>query len=61
MPQDRTGHTVVVPGVVEAFRQVAEGLEKTTGTERLAGQWGYERTPPPDRRGAIPGVSNGAP
>ncbi len=60
MPQDRTGHTVLVPGVVEAFRLMAEGLEKTTGTERLAGQWGYERKPPPDRRGAIPGVSNGA-
>jgi hypothetical protein len=60
MPQDRLGHTVLVPGVVEAFRLVAEGLEKTTGTERLAGQWGYERKPPPDRRGAIPGVSNGA-
>jgi len=61
MPQDRTGHTVLVPGVVEAFRMVSEGLEKTTGTERLAGQWGYERRPPPDRRGAIPGIANGAP
>jgi hypothetical protein len=59
LPQDRTGHTVLVPGVVEAFRMVSEGLEKTTGTERLSGQWGYERKPPPDRRGVIPGVANG--
>lgn len=60
MPQDRLGHTVLVPGVVESLRHAAEGLEKTTGTERLAGQWGYERRPAPDRRGVIPGMSNGA-
>jgi len=59
MPLDRTGHTVLVPGVVEALRQAAEGLEKTTGAERLSGQWGYERLPIPDRRGVIPGVQNG--
>ena len=48
--------TQSVPGVVEALRMVAEGLEKTTGTERLDGVWGYERRPVPDRRGAIPGL-----
>jgi hypothetical protein len=56
MPQDRLGHTVLVPGVVESLRLVSEGLEKTTGSERLSGQWGYERLVPPDRRGVIPGV-----
>jgi hypothetical protein len=55
-PRDATGHMIVVPGVVEALRMVAEGLEKTTGTERLDGIWGYERRPVPDRRGQIPGV-----
>jgi hypothetical protein len=35
---------------------VSEGLEKTTGTERLDGIWGYERLPPPDRRADIPGL-----
>ncbi|MFN2590330.1 MAG: hypothetical protein ABR518_06140 [Actinomycetota bacterium] len=56
MPRDASGHILVVPGVVEAFRMVSEGLEKATGTERLHGLWGYERRPVPDRRGAIPGV-----
>jgi hypothetical protein len=56
MPRDAAGHTLVVPGVVEALRMVSEGLEKTTGTERLDGLWGYERRPVPDRRGRIPGV-----
>ena len=56
MPRDAAGHIVVVPGVVEALRLVSEGLEKTTGTERLDGLWGYERLPVPDRRGRIPGV-----
>ncbi len=56
MPRDTVGHTELVPGVVEALRMVAEGLEKTTGTERLSGLWGYERRPVPDRRGSIPGV-----
>jgi hypothetical protein len=56
MPRDPRGHILVVPGVVEAFRMVSEGLEKTTGTERLDGIWGYERRPVPDRRGSIPGV-----
>ncbi len=56
MPRDARGHILVVPGVVEAFRMVSEGLEKTTGTERLDGIWGYERRPVPDRRGTIPGV-----
>jgi len=56
MPRDASGHMLVVPGVVEAFRMVSEGLEKTTGTERLDGVWGYERREAPDRRGQIPGV-----
>jgi hypothetical protein len=56
MPRDPSGHLLVVPGVVEAFRMVSEGLEKTTGTERLDGFWGYERREAPDRRGQIPGV-----
>jgi len=56
MPRDPSGHILVVPGVVEAFRMVSEGLEKTTGTERLQGLWGYERRLVPDRRGQIPGI-----
>jgi hypothetical protein len=56
MPRDETGHILVVPGVVEARRMISEGLEKTTGTERLDGVWGYERRPTPDRRGTIPGL-----
>jgi len=49
MPRDAQGHLLLVPGVVEAMRMVSEGLEKTTGTERLDGSWGYERRPPPNR------------
>jgi len=56
MPRDAGGHVLVVPGVVESLRMVSEGLEKTTGTERLSGIWGYERRPAPDRRGTIPGL-----
>jgi hypothetical protein len=56
MPRDSAGHILVVPGIVEALRMVSEGLEKSTGTERLSGVWGYERRPVPDRRGSIPGV-----
>jgi hypothetical protein len=56
MPRDTAGHLIVMPGVVEAMRMVAEGLEKSTGTERLDGVWGYERRLPPDRRGNIPGL-----
>jgi hypothetical protein len=56
MPRDAAGHIRVAPGVVEALRLVAEGLEKTTGTERLDGVWGYERRVPPDRRDSIPGL-----
>jgi hypothetical protein len=56
MPRDGAGHIIVVPGIVDALRMVSEGLEKTTGTERLDGIWGYERRPVPDRRGQIPGV-----
>jgi len=46
MRRDAQGHTFVVPGVVEALRMVAEGQEKTTGTEWLDGIWGYERRLP---------------
>jgi len=56
MPRDASGHIVVLPGAVEALRMVSEGLEKTTGTERLDGMWGYERRDVPDRRGQIPGI-----
>jgi len=44
MPRDENGHILVVPGIVEAHRMMSEGLEKTTGTERIAGKGGY--TPP---------------
>ncbi|HEV7667368.1 MAG TPA: hypothetical protein VGS22_02510 [Thermoanaerobaculia bacterium] len=61
MPRDDNGHILVVPGVVEAFRMVSEGLEKTTGTERLDGLWGYRRRAVPVRWDAIPGLpSNGS-
>jgi hypothetical protein len=46
MRRDARGHTYVVPGVVEALRMIAEGQEKTTGTEWLDGLWGYERRMP---------------
>lgn len=49
MARDASGHILVVPGAVEAFRMVSEGLEKTTGTERLDGAWGYERRSPRER------------
>jgi hypothetical protein len=39
--RDEEGRTPLVPGVVEAFRMVSEGLEKNTGLERLDGPWGY--------------------
>jgi hypothetical protein len=38
---DHSGRALLVPGVVEAFRMVWEGLEKNTGAERLDGGWGY--------------------
>ena len=57
MPRDVNGHILLVPGAVEAFRMFSEGLEKTTGTERLDGIWGYERRPIPNRWGEIPGVN----
>jgi len=47
--RDDRGHTIVVPGAVESFRMIAEGQEKTTGTEWLDGIWGYERRRPPSR------------
>ncbi len=53
MPRDEHGHILVVPGIVEALRMVAEGLEKNTGTERLDGLWGYERREVPDRRARV--------
>lgn len=40
---DETGRALLVPGVVEAFRMVWEGLEKNTGLDRLDGAWGYPR------------------
>jgi hypothetical protein len=46
MPRDARGHTIVVPGIVEALRMVAEGQEKTTGAEWLDGLCGYERRLP---------------
>jgi hypothetical protein len=46
MRRDARGHIYVVPGVVEALRMIAEGQEKTTGTEWLDGIWGYERRMP---------------
>ena len=51
--RDPRGHTYVVPGVVEALRMIAEGQEKTTGTEWLDGLWGYERRLPAHRAEAI--------
>jgi hypothetical protein len=41
IPQDDRGRPILIPGVVEAFRMVSEGLEKNTGSERLDGRWGY--------------------
>ncbi len=38
---------------------VAEGLEKTTGTERLDGHWGYRRRAVPVRWDSIPGLAGG--
>ncbi len=55
MPRDLNGHIILVPGIVEAFRMVAEGLEKTTGTERIDGIWGYKRRTVPERWDVIPG------
>ena len=49
MQRDARGHMYVVPGVVEALRMIAEGQEKTTGTEWLDGIWGYERRLPKQR------------
>jgi hypothetical protein len=50
MPRDGAGRLILVPGILEALRMVSEGLEKTTGTERLDGTWGYERRTVDDRR-----------
>jgi hypothetical protein len=41
IPHDDNDRPLLVPGVVEAFRMVSEGLEKNTGSERLDGRWGY--------------------
>jgi hypothetical protein len=41
IPLDERDRPLLVPGVVEAFRLVSEGLEKNTGSERLDGRWGY--------------------
>jgi hypothetical protein len=53
IPRDTSGHALVVPGIVEALRMTAEGLEKTTGTEWLDGPWGYSRPRPQDRRSLV--------
>ncbi|HEX8473499.1 MAG TPA: hypothetical protein VF666_05670 [Pyrinomonadaceae bacterium] len=42
---DEDGRPLLVPGIVEAFRMVSEGLEKNTGMERLDGHWGYYIAP----------------
>ncbi len=39
--RDAQGRALLVPGVIEARRMVAQGLEKNTGLERLDGPWGY--------------------
>jgi hypothetical protein len=57
MARDDNGHILLVPGAVEAFRMISEGMEKSTGTERLDGMWGYERRPVPDRWNEIPGIN----
>ncbi len=54
MPRDEIGHLLVVPGVVDAFRMESEGREKSTGSERLAGWWGYRPLRADDRRDSIP-------
>lgn len=41
LPLDERDRPLLVPGIVEAFRMVSEGLEKNTGAERLDGRWGY--------------------
>lgn len=38
---DEQGRPLLVPGIVEAFRMVSEGLSKNTGLDRLDGRWGY--------------------
>ncbi|MBV8369103.1 MAG: hypothetical protein JO036_09310 [Candidatus Eremiobacteraeota bacterium] len=50
LPRDAAGRLILVPGILEGLRMVSEGLEKTTGTERLDGMWGYERREILDRR-----------
>ena len=41
IPHDERGRPLLVPGVIEAFRMISEGMEKNTGSERLDGRWGY--------------------
>jgi hypothetical protein len=38
---DEGGYPLLVPGLIEAFRMISEGLEKSTGLERIDGPWGY--------------------
>ena len=38
---DDLGRPLLLPGLVEAFRMVSEGLSKNTGSDRLDGRWGY--------------------
>ena len=58
IPRDASSHALVVPGIVEALRVSAEGLEKTTGTEWLDGPWGYQPDRPTDRRYIATAKSN---
>ena len=44
---DDSGRAILVPGIVEAFRMVSEGLSKNTGADRLDGRWGYGVPPTP--------------
>ena len=39
-PRDSEGRPLLVPGMIEARRMVAQRLEKNTGLERLDGAWG---------------------
>ncbi len=42
---DDSGRAILVPGIVESFRMVSEGLSKNTGADRLDGRWGYGVSP----------------
>jgi hypothetical protein len=46
MSFDHHGRALLVPGIIETFIMVSEGLEKNTGSERLDGKWGYDLDKP---------------